>query len=152
MNEPCSLARLLSDLFSSPCWCPLKGDRVLLFVLSESYLRSDSLFQGRDLAWLAPRSVLVSATICRALVCFELILLYSMKWESNHILFSCRLELRILLPLPPKCWDYRDMSSRRVWETEVWIHSLVCARQALCQLSLIPKFRFSLFKDKGQTL
>lgn len=87
----CSLARLLSDLFSSPCWCPLKGDRVLLFALSESYLTSDSLFQGRDLAQFAPRSVLVLATTCRVLVCFELILLYSMKWESDHILFPCRL-------------------------------------------------------------
>lgn len=58
-----------------------------MFVLSESYLRSDGLFQGRDLAQLAPRSVLVLAAVCRLLVCFELILLYSMTWESNRILF-----------------------------------------------------------------
>lgn len=62
-----------------------------MFVLSESYLRSDGLFQGLDLAQLTPRSVLVLAAVRRVLVCFELILLYSMTWESNRILFSCRL-------------------------------------------------------------
>lgn len=76
-----------------------------MFVLSESYLRSDGLFQGHNLAQLAPRSVLVLAAVCMFWLCFELILLYSMTWESNLIFFfHADFELLVLLPLPPKCW------------------------------------------------
>lgn len=113
MCVPCSLA-LLWPLFKF-LLVSFEGQLcyLLMFALSESYLRSDGLTEGQHFARLAPRSVLALATICRVWGYFGLILSHSMKWESNLFFFHADFEL---LPPPPKCWDYRDMPSRLVRE------------------------------------